>query len=240
MLTLVLVPLFNINAQDVTSTTTNTNTKGRIPVRQIIREAREEIRDERSKARAEVRSTTTSAEKVKEIQERVKADIESKKAELKAEVQKIKNANKAIQVKRLDDKAQGRIARELGIISNKLNQRISRLSRVDSEITRKLNALALFSTTSAEAIASLRASQKVSADLLLKARVDLDAARTTILAETSTTTSKEVLRSLVKTVEASIATAAESYRKLFSAVSSAVRSERPISVRATTTSTTTR
>ncbi len=164
---------------------------------------------------AQVMATST-ADRIKAFQDEMRTRVENRKSELRKNL-----AQKNGVAKKLDTQAATRVRTNLVAIYGKLSQKINRLSRIDSEITRKISAVAVISSSTASSsafVASLNESQKKAKALLSQARIDLESTRVVALSEIATSTTKETIRSLVSTAETSIKVAAEAYRKILTTI----------------------
>lgn len=175
----------------------------------------------------------------KNIRIEFKEKIDSKRTEIKKEIEEFKKTKQESREKKLDDNSKEKVQKQIGLIYTKLQAKIVKLSKIDSDLTRKIAVRTSYSgTSSAETIATIKSLQLASQDLLVKARVDVEGTKITIDREVSSTTTKEVIRLLVKKAEESIKTTAESYKKVADLLKTIKKPEdRTFS---TTTTTTTR
>jgi hypothetical protein len=180
---------------------------------------KDDIEDERyatsPEARKEMRAEmkNTNDEKKSEL----KVKIDARKDELKKKIEGMKADKKDEKTKKLDEQAKERVIGHLTNIYDRLYTRITRLTKVDAEITRRL------ATRSPEpAVLVLHASAQ---SLLAQAKVDVEATKAASAAELTTTTSKEALRSLVTTAETSIKNAGEAYKKVVQALKETPKAE---------------
>lgn len=145
---------------------------------------------------------------------RVKAEMKNKfmenrmelRAEVKTKMTELRDSVKEARTKNLEEEAKVRVVVKLDKIFDRLTNRLDRLTKIDAEITKRLSTRA-----NTAPVVSLQVSAQTA---LAKAKVDVEAAKAAAVAEVKTTTSKEVLRNLVKTAEASIKTAGEEYKKV--------------------------
>ena len=152
---------------------------------------------------------TTIADLKANVEQRVaalKTNIEARKAELEKKIIAKKDEIK----KKLESKAQERIKKLLDNIYGKLNNKIEKLSEIDAKILAKINTAEVNGVN----IAAAKAQYTVAKAALDKAIVDLSATKTASIDQTAIQTSKDTLRSLVKTAEDSIKAAGAEYRKI--------------------------
>lgn len=132
--------------------------------------------------------------------------IGAKKTELLQEIAKRKTDKK----KKLADKALAAVQDAVGKVYSNLNDKLSRLSKVDASLTAKISTLKNSGTDVTSASALLVTAQTS----LAKATVDVQATASLIHDQTATSTSKEILKSLIKTAQTSVKTAGENYKKV--------------------------
>ena len=137
---------------------------------------------------------------------KVQAGAEARKKEILAKLKERKDEIK----KKLDAKAQERVKKTLENVFKMLSNQIDRLTKVDVRISDKIKVL----ESSNVDVTAMSAQYLVAQTALEKAKVDVNAANSISIDQTSTTTSKEALRALVKTAEDSIKTAGAEYRKV--------------------------
>lgn len=162
------------------------------------RERREDFRDGLREIREE------KIEALKENREEMKSALEDRKKELMEKREGRKDERKT----KLAEKSKEIVKKALERIFNHLNTRIEKLVSVDTKIAAKLSDLQATGVNTSTSVTLYTAAQLN----LTKAKTDVEAAKVVALEQTATSTSKEVIRSLVKTAEDSIKTAGESYR----------------------------
>jgi hypothetical protein len=152
---------------------------------------------------------TTIANLKANIEQRItalKTNIEARKAEIEKKIAAKKDEIKT----KLAAKAQERIKKLLENIYGKLNNKIEKLSEIDAKILAKINTAEVNGVN----VAAAKVQYTVAKAALDKAIVDLSATKTASIDQTSIQTSKDALRSLVKTAEDSIKAAGAEYRKI--------------------------
>jgi hypothetical protein len=195
-----------------------------IPVSTVLAsERRDDVREIRREAKTEIKSlramTASSSEKSKAMKNEIKSQIEIRKVEIKKEIETIKDLRKETLEKKLDEKAKNRVQAKIDIIFKKLVQNINKLSKIDSEVLRRIKALSLKPQgVSPEVIASLNASYASAQDLLIKAKADINVTKETLAAELNASTSKEVIRSVLIKADTSTKVTAEAYRNLLKTI----------------------
>jgi hypothetical protein len=208
IVTIFAIPVYILQAAEVDNKILPTFRK---EIRDIRREGVQDVRT--------IRSSASSSEKSKALRDEMKAQIEVKKIEIKKEVEEVRGAYKEAVQKRLDEKAKDRVQSRLDEIFKKITQNLNKLSKVDSEVLRRVKQISSKTDlVSAETIASLNASYTTANALLVKAKADANVTKTTIATEISTTTSKEVIRSLVAQTDLNIKNVAESYKKIIDSI----------------------
>lgn len=141
-----------------------------------------------------------------EMKAKMKSEIEARKKDM---LQKL-NSSKDERKKKLEAKAQEKVKKSLMNIFKNLNNQIDRLTKVDVKIGERIKAL---KETGADTTTQ-EAQYKIAQTALAKAKVDVEAANSATVEQTSTTTSKETFRALVKTAEDSIKAASKEYMKI--------------------------
>jgi hypothetical protein len=136
----------------------------------------------------------------------MKLEIEARKKDMLSKLTSSKDEKKL----KLEAKAQERVKNSLMNIFKNLNNQINRLSKVDVKIGEKIKAL---KETGADTSAQ-EAQYAKAQTALAKAKIDVEAANSASIDQTSTTTSKEAIRSLVKVAEDSIKLAGKEYMKI--------------------------
>lgn len=137
---------------------------------------------------------------------KMKLEIEARKKDMLSKLTSSKDEKKL----KLEAKAQERVKNSLMNIFKNLNNQINRLSKVDVKIGEKIKAL---KETGADTSAQ-EAQYAKAQTALAKAKIDVEAANSASIDQTSTTTSKEAIRSLVKVAEDSIKLAGKEYMKI--------------------------
>lgn len=181
-----------------------------------------EIRREGRMNAGEIRATTTASstavraalkesrkqvfEAMKVNKDELKSAIETRKSELRDRVKNMISEKK----KRLENKSVENVTNRLTKIFNELSERISRLDSVDAKVTTRLNE----ATSAGANIASTTSLYIEAQTSLTKTKADVEAARTTALAQVATTTSKEVINDLLKGAKESIQSTAQAYRRV--------------------------
>jgi hypothetical protein len=147
------------------------------------------------------------------IEARKKA-VEVRRVELKAQIDRQKAVRKEENLKRLDAKAKERVAEKIRGIYRGLEERIARLTKVDAELAARITKISGTGVNVSTVTPLMTAAQTAFA----KAKTDVEATKTALIAETATATSKESIRALVKTAEDSIKAAGEAYKKVMDAL----------------------
>ncbi|MES3005614.1 MAG: hypothetical protein V4664_01560 [Patescibacteria group bacterium] len=173
-----------------------TTTAGTSTIRQALKENRQ-----------------TTVQALQTNQATFRASIEARQAELKTKIKSIIAEKKT----KLEDAARERAMKHLKSIFNNLTARISRLQNADQKLATRINE----ATTAGANMSTTTSLYTIAQTSLEKARTDVEAARAAVSEEISLETSKEVLRTLVKTAEDSIKIAAEAYKKTLMALESA-------------------
>lgn len=179
-----------------------------------------DVKNSTSTVSVQVMATST-ADRIKAFQDEMRTRVENRKSELRKNIATSKVTQKNSIAQKLDAQAATRVRANLISIYGKLSQKINRLSRIDSEITRKISAVGVISSSTASSsafVASLNESQKKAKTLLSQARIDLESTRVVVLSEIATSTTKDTVRSLVYTAETSIKVAAEAYRNILTTI----------------------
>lgn len=198
--------------------------EGRDDMQEIRRDAREDRKKIREDGRVMIKDATSSEVRMKaraEMQADMKANaverkaaVEVRRADLKAKIDAAKVQNQALKAKKLDEKAQKKVEQKLAEIYKRLSEKVAKLTRVDAELQARINVRA----SAGIDVSAAQGLLAVSRVALAKARVDVEATQSIAAMETMSTTTKETLRGLVTTAEASVKAAAESYRKVIDAV----------------------
>lgn len=197
LLSTLLIPVFNAHALGLQAST-SVNLQG------PRMEARQEIKSERINHRMELRASTTPGTPERKMMRT------ALRAELTAKIKELRDSIKVQRHKQLEEKAQIRVVVKLDKIFDALTEKVDRLTRVDAEITKRLAA-----RTNTATVVSLQVTAQAA---LAKAKLDVEAAKEASVEEVKTTTSKEALRVLVTTAEASVKTAAAEYKKVVEAM----------------------
>lgn len=162
-------------------------------------------------------------EALKDNAEDRKKAVEARRLELKSQIDKIKAANKDARMKKLDEKAKERVGNKIGSIYKGLEERVARLTKIDAELSARIATAANAGNDTSAAAALLTTAQAA----LTKAKTDVEATKVALAAEANASTSKEAIRTLVKTAEDSIKAAGEAYKKVVEAVKALPRPEGP-------------
>jgi chromosome segregation ATPase len=133
-------------------------------------------------------------------------DIKEKRDELKKKLETLKKEKK----QKLDEKKKGVVNTALKNIFARFSERIEQLTNIDTRLGAKTTELQTKGTDVTNTIALLTSAKTA----LEKAKVDIEATKTLASEQTSTSTSKEVLKSLINTADASIKSAKDSYKKV--------------------------
>jgi hypothetical protein len=136
----------------------------------------------------------------------IKVKMDARKAEIKGKIEARKDENKV----KLEAKAKDRVKALLANVFKMLSNQIDRLSKVDKRIGEKIAAL----QTSGIDVTAMNTQYVIAQTALAKAKVDVEATSSISTEQADTETSKEALRSLVKTAEDSIKAAGAEYRKV--------------------------
>ena len=137
----------------------------------------------------------------------MKVKFEARKEELKKKIEVRKGELKI----KLEDKAKERVKNILANMWKMLNNQLDRLSKADARIGEKLASLKEKGLDVSKASAQYTVAQTA----LAKAKLDVEATSSLSSEQADTETSKETLRSLVKTASDSIKSAGAEYRKIF-------------------------
>jgi rRNA maturation endonuclease Nob1 len=165
---------------------------------------------EEGRMRKDLKSSTDDdnrPELTDEQKAEMKKKYEVRKAELKS---KIETRKGEIKIK-LEDKAKERVKNILANMWKMLNNQLDRLSKADARIGEKLASLKEKGLDVSKASAQYTVAQTA----LAKAKLDVEATSSLSSEQAETDTSKETLRSLVKTASDSIKSAGAEYRKIF-------------------------
>ncbi len=139
---------------------------------------------------------------------KIQAEIEARKSEILKKITAIKAEVKV----RLEANAQERVKKLLANIFNMLSNQINRLMRADERIGEKIDDFKLKGVDVTLAVAQYTKAQTA----LAKAKIDVQATNSLSIDQTSIATSKDTLRSLVRTAEESIKAAGREYMKVLS------------------------
>ena len=181
----------------------------RMDVKNIRMEAQASSTADRMKAQAALKANmTVRVEALKENREQFKTDMEARKEAMSA---KIEQQKKQMQEKRtkLQEAAKARVQEQLKTIFARFDARVASITQIDTKIATELNTRA---TAGADTTAAT-AQYKIAQTALEKAKADIEAAKSLAATEVSADTSKETLRTLVKTAEESLQAATVEYRK---------------------------
>lgn len=227
--TIFIVPMVALQAQGVRAEERGEDHRGRPAMMELRDDAREDMREIRRESKdmrkdrlldgREDMKMATSAEArmkaradmkadMKLNMEQRKAQVEVRKIELKKQIEAKKVENKQLKAKKLDERNKQKVGEKLGKVYARLSERLMGLTRVDAELTMRLNRMA----TSGVDVAPIRGLQATAQIALAKAKVDVEATKTLAAAEVNSTTTKETLRALVKTAEDSLKAAARAYK----------------------------
>jgi hypothetical protein len=151
------------------------------------------------------------------IQEELKANLDKKITALKANIdarkteleKNITEKSNEIKVK-LAAKAQEKVKATLENIYSKLTNQVENLNGVDVKIQARIDTAA----KNGKDVSAAKAQYAIAKAALDKAIVDVSATKTISIDQTTTATSKDTLRSLVKTVEDSMKAAGVEYKKV--------------------------
>lgn len=189
---IIFSPVFIINAEVVPTATTSTNTT---PINPTIDKAKmEELK----------------AKLMKET-EIIRKNIGTSKTEIEKSILSIKNQV----IKKLSVATQEKVRTILDNIFNKMNTQIAKLLQVDIKILAKINSLDKNDVN----LTGAKAQYNIAKAALDKANADTLAARTVSSNQIITGTSKETLRTLVKTSEENIKKAGAEYMKIIPIIS---------------------
>ena len=180
---------------------------------------------------AAVAPVNNTGEKVYPAVVKTQAELDAMRAKLMVETDIIKNnigvSKTVIEkslldvknqiIKKLSSDTQDKIRVILDKIFNKMNTQIGTLSQVDTKINTNINSL----NKEGVNVASAKAQYIIARAALDKATADVLAARTIASEQLSVGTSKEAIRSLVKTAEDSIKNAGSEYMKIIPLISKA-------------------
>jgi len=140
-----------------------------------------------------------------------KKDLDAKKITLGQQISADKTAAKI----KLTAKAQEKVISALDSIYTKLNTQIEKLSQVDIKILNKIDT----AESKGSNVVQAKAQYTIAKAAIDKATADIIASRTVAVDQTNTATSKEALRTLVKSSQDSIQVAGDESRKLLSLIS---------------------
>lgn len=200
-----------------TSTRRTIMQAGKDAAKNIREEAKDGLMNRASttKALRDNRASTTEALKGNRASttEAMKANREAMLKEIKVRQDALKKqieAKKGEKKQKLDDQKKAVVAGALQNIFKKLIEKTAKLAVIDGRLNAKVTELRIKGTD-----VTTEASLLVDAKALLeKAQVDVEATRTLASQQAATSTSKEILKSLVNTAQASIKTAADAYKKV--------------------------
>ncbi len=165
-----------------------------------------ELGDDKGGLREHSGQSTDDSKMSEEQKNKMKIEIEARKKDMLSKLNSLKEERKM----KLEAKAQEKVKKSLMKIFKNLNNQIDRLSKVDVKIGERIKAL-----KESGADTSAQEAQYAKAQTALaKAKVDVEAANSTSTDQVNGTTSKETLRSLVKTAEESIKIAGKEYMKI--------------------------
>lgn len=215
---MILSPVFALQAEDVSSSvsadanvqvqTNNDIIKNSLESRKAIINNAKDIINKKIEDIKTIRDATIADLKAN-IEQRVaalKTNIEARKAEFEKKITAKKDEIKT----KLATKAQERIKKLLDNIYGKLDKKIEKLGEVDAKILAKINTAEVNGVN----ITAIKAQYTIAKAALDKAIVDVSAAKTASINQTTIQTSKDALRSLVKIAEDSIKAAGAEYRKI--------------------------
>ncbi len=146
------------------------------------------------------------AELSTEQREKMRANAEARKEEIKAKIAERKGEIKM----KLEAKAKERVKMTLATIFKRLNAQLDKLVKLDVRVGEKITAL----KTGGMDTTAMSSQYVIAQTALAKAKVDVEATSSISTDQANTETSKETLRSLVKTAEDSIKAAGAEYRKV--------------------------
>lgn len=197
--------------------------------------------DVNTRSRFSTSTEMPAVNRLKNIQNEIRTKTEKRKIELRKNIAEKKEEKKEIKTVRLDNKSVVKVRKAVDSVYKKLTEKINKLYVIDSEITRRVSYITTASSSvSASDIKALLDSQKIAKDLLTQAKVDIEATRSVAMSEISTSTTKEYVKTLAKTAEASIKYTAIAYRKTFLLIKDiSKKMATSTSVTSTTTATTT-
>ncbi len=155
-------------------------------------------------------SISESSKTAKKDRENYLSSMKTKQAELKKELVDLRKEKK----QKLQQEARTRVQQRIFKIYSLFNQKLARLQRADTKITAKLNQ-AKAAGIDVSAILPLQQSAQ---ETLQTAKLSVEAGRTLALQQVATSSSKEILKDLIKNSEKSIKSAAESYKKVAEAL----------------------
>lgn len=150
------------------------------------------------------RASTTAA--LKANREAMIKDIQARRDVLKKQI----DAKKGEKKQKLDAKKKVIVEGALQNIFRKLLEKVSKLVSIDNRLNGKiaeLRAQGIDTTTATSLLFTAKAS-------LEKAQIDVEATRALASEQASTSTTKEILKSLINTAETSIKSSADAYKKV--------------------------
>lgn len=186
---LMFSPVFSLKAVETTTVNTNTTTQVKI----------------KDQAKDATKIAELKAKLMKET-DALRKNLETRKTEIEKKITEKKDSVK----KKLEVKSQEKVKTTLEKIYNKFDAQMGKLSSVDAKLFAKL---ALFEKEGRD-VSQAKAQYAIAKASLDKTRVEIIAARTVAVNQTSKETAKETMRDLVKNTETSIKATAEEYRKL--------------------------
>lgn len=199
------------DAQEVRKDIRQTATSTRRNIIQTGKSKAEDIREDlkanrasTTKALRENRASTTAA--IRANREELRGEIKEKRDELKKKLETFKKEKK----QKLDDKKKGVVNTALKNIFARFSERIAQLTNINSRLRAKITELQAKGTDVASTVTLLTSAKTA----LEKAEVDVEATKTLASEQTATSTSKEILKSLVNTADESIKSAKDSYKKV--------------------------
>ncbi|HEY1037568.1 MAG TPA: hypothetical protein VGE62_03205 [Candidatus Paceibacterota bacterium] len=182
----------------------------------INAESRKDMREERRDI-----ASTSKAEAIEKARLRVESFRENR-AERMSEVRAKKDAILAELKVRKDDKKQKlaadakvRIENRMTNVYERLTRHVESITKADARISIRVNEVVASGTIAAD-LQNLHAAAQIA---LAKAKVDIEATKGIALEQlNASSTSKEALKSVVKTAEASIKAAAQAYKEVLLAL----------------------
>lgn len=153
-----------------------------------------------------LRASTTIA--IKGSREEFQKDIQARREALKKQLE-ARKVEKNEKKQKLDEKKKNVVNSALKNIYDRLQNKIAQLANIDARLNAKVAELKAKGNDTSTTTAFL-----VSAKVALeKAQIDVDATKALSAEQTATSTSREILKSLVKTAEESIKSAKDAYMK---------------------------